>query len=85
MLDPSHKPQAADHERLALGLHNVVVARDRLDAGRRAGVRRWEEQTLRADLLAALESYAAAITETGAPLSYRMRAEIDLYRQLGSA
>jgi hypothetical protein len=82
---PLHKPQSGDREQLALGLHNVTVARDRLGEARRAGVRRWEEQTLRADLLAALESYAAAITATGAPLSYRMRAEIDLYRQLGGA
>jgi hypothetical protein len=79
------KARSVDQEQLALGRHGVSVARERLEAGRRAGVRRFEEQALRCELLAALESYAATITATGAPLSYRMRAEIDLYRQLGGS
>lgn len=82
MPEPLSSPRAADRERLALGRHQVSVARDRLEAGRRAGARRYVEQALRADLLAALESYAAIIAAAGAPLSYRMRAEIELYRQL---
>lgn len=85
MSDQARRTRAADQEQLALGRHDVSLARERLEAGRRAGVRRFEEQALRADLLAALESYAAVITATGAPLSYRMRAEIDLYRQLGDS
>ena len=34
-------------------------------------------------LLLALEDYATALATRGAPLPYRLRAEIDLYRGLG--
>ena len=37
---------------------------------------------MQADLLVALEAYAAAVASLGAPLPYRMRTEIDLYRNL---
>ena len=43
---------------------------------------RWDEQRLRDELLATLEAYAAAVALVGAPLPYRIRDELWLYRTL---
>lgn len=85
MLEPLSTSQSVDRRPLAAGLRRVVVARKRLTEAKHAGVRRWEEQPLRDELLAALEGYAAAINASGAPVSHRLRAEINLYQRLGDA
>lgn len=73
----------AAHDRAARSLSEVDRARRRVHAGRRDRVGRWEEQRLRAELLAALEHYESAMAAAGAYLPYRLRAELDLYRVLG--
>ena len=83
MPQPRHRPGSSRQEGLTACLRDVNVARARLDAARHTGARRWEEHPLRAELLAALELYAAAITELGAPVPYRLTSEIELYRRLG--
>ncbi|MGB0099286.1 MAG: hypothetical protein WBP61_03310, partial [Nocardioides sp.] len=45
---------------------------------------RWDERRLREELLAALEAYAAAVADVGAPLPYRIRDELSLYRRLNA-
>ncbi len=72
----------AEHDHLETHLRDIAVARERLDEARRVGARSTEVSPLRADLLAALEAYAAAITRLGAPVPHRIHAEIELYRGL---
>jgi hypothetical protein len=66
------------------GLLNAVeFARDRL-ADRRADARPTVEQNAaRAELLDALERYAAALDAAHRPLPYRLRDELRLRRALG--
>ena len=77
--------RASDRECLGACLQEVSLARARLGAAHRDGVRSSVECSLRADLLSALEGFAAQIAVLGAPVPYRLRAEIELYRRLGSA
>ncbi|GAB6984614.1 hypothetical protein [Nocardioides pyridinolyticus] len=72
----------AEQEQLSAHLRDISVARERLDEARRVGARSTEVNPLRADLLAALEGYAAAITRLGAPVPHRIHSEIELYRRL---
>lgn len=59
----------------------VVSARSLLtDARHRGG--RVDVEPFRADLVAALEEYAATIERSGAPMPQRVRAELQLYRSL---
>ena len=76
---PSDSP---DHWQLTALLTQIVLARGRLDTAR-GGIRPADQQALRRALLVALEDYATALATRGAPLPYRLRAEIDLYRGLG--
>ena len=71
-----------ERERLAACLLDVAHARAHLRAaqGKPGG---WGVYDLRVDLIAALEAYADAITELGAPLPRQLRAEIDLHRRIG--
>ena len=72
----------AEQEQLSAHLRGITVARERLDEARRVGARSTEVNPLRAELLAALEGYAAAITRLGAPVPPRIHSEIELYRRL---
>lgn len=63
-------------------LRNVKIARGELRAARHKAARGWDKDALRAELLVALEGYAAAITRIGAPVPRTLRNEIDLYRRL---
>ena len=60
----------------------IVSARSQLDDARRRGAR-LEIEPSRENLVAALERYAAAIEQSGAPLPQRLHAELSLYRNLG--
>jgi|tagenome__1003787_1003787.scaffolds.fasta_scaffold20174519_2 hypothetical protein len=81
MSEPSRQPGPPARACLASCLREVNVARARLRATRN-DLRSWEKPALRADLLAALEGYAEAITDLGAPVPRRLLAEIELYRRL---
>ena len=83
MSDPPRQSPPADRQLVASRMGELKRARDRLHAGRQSRVSRWEEQELRTAVILALERYAEAITASGAPLSYRLRDELELYRQLG--
>ena len=72
----------AQQEQLSAYLRDISVARERLEEARRVGAPSTEVTPLRADLLTALEGYAAAITELGAPVPHRILSEIELYRRL---
>jgi hypothetical protein len=81
MLHAGRAPDDDLHGRLTDLLSCVLVARERL--GRAREDRRVpEQQVLRQELLVALEQYAEAINDSGAPLPRRIRTEIDLYRGL---
>ena len=82
MPELQHRSGRSDGERLAACVQNVDTARARLRAARRPGVQSSTWHPLRADLLIALERYAAAISGAGAPVPRRLRTEIDLYRRL---
>ena len=71
-----------DHWQLTALLTEIGLARDRLDVAR-GSIRPTDQLALRRALLSALEAYATALATRGAPLPYRLRAEIDLYRGLG--
>ncbi len=72
----------AERELLAVCLEDVTRARAQLRAAQ--GVpHRCDVYDLRADLIAALEAYASAITQLGAPLPRKLRVEIDLQRRIG--
>ncbi|CAM3738564.1 hypothetical protein [Nocardioides zeicaulis] len=75
-------PRGADgHDHLASLLGDLQEARRRLDRGR-DNARAADQLTLRQGLLRALEAYAGALAEAGAPLPYRLRREIDLLKGL---
>jgi hypothetical protein len=82
MLEAAPRPEPSERAQLAHLLTEIGRARDSLDVAR-GGSRPADQMQLRQALLAALETYASAIASCGAPLPYRMRAEIDLYRGLG--
>ena len=76
------RPSEHSHDRMKDLLSRVLDARSRLERARgQRGAP--EQQHLRQELLRALEQYAEAISDAGAPLPYRLRTEIDLYRGLG--
>jgi hypothetical protein len=81
MIDEGRHAEHADHGRLTDLLSRVHAARERLERAREEKGRP-EQQLLRQELLTALEAYAAAIGDSGAPLPYRLRTEIDLYKGL---
>jgi hypothetical protein len=60
----------------------VTDARARLVAERDAAPRNWDSRSAHEDLLAALERLDAASARVGVPLSYRLHAELELYRRL---
>jgi len=71
-----------ERERLAASLLDVASARARLRTAQTVpggfGV-----YNSRVELVAALEACADAITELGAPLPHKLRAEINLQRRIG--
>ena len=71
-----------ERERVVFCLRELRVARAHVQTARYDATLRWKKDILRAELLKALESYAAAITQLGAPVPHRLRTEIDLYRGL---
>lgn len=82
MLEAGPRSDPSDREGLAVLLGEVSLARDRLGTARQ-GARAADQLQLRRDLLQALEAYASALSQRGAPLPYRLRDEIELYRGLG--
>ena len=83
MLEAGPEFGSGRHQRLSSLLEDVLAARRVLEAARH-DKRLAEQQVLRRELLEALEAYAAALAEAGAPLPPRLRSEIDLYRGLGA-
>ena len=83
MLEAGPEFEPGRHQRLSSLLEDVLSARRVLEAARH-DKRLAEQQVLRRELLEALEAYAAALAEAGAPLPPRLRSEIDLYRGLGA-
>ena len=70
-------------QRLDNLLRCVHEARSRLDVQRAAPMKRHTSTVdARRELLAALESYAAALASAGRPVPYRIRDELHLYRGL---
>ena len=63
-------------------MRDVDFARERLRSARDSANSGWSKHGLHADLLAALEDHAAAITRIGAPVPRRLRNELELYRRL---
>ncbi|MCP3424233.1 hypothetical protein [Nocardioides pinisoli] len=82
MLEAGPEFEPGRHQRLSSLLEDVLVARRVLDSARH-DKRLAEQQVLRRELLEALEAYAEALAQVGAPLPPRLRSEIDLYRGLG--
>jgi hypothetical protein len=60
---------------------DVLLARSELLHARQRGAQ-LDVEPFRANLVAALEVYVAAIERSGAPLPQRVRAELELYRSL---
>ena len=63
-------------------MRDVDFARARLRSARDSASSGWSKLGLHADLLAALEGHAAAITRIGAPIPRKLRSELELYRRL---
>lgn len=82
MSEPRRHPDPGERQRVAVCLRNVNIAREELRVARHKAARGWDRDALRADLLVALEGYAAAITTIGAPIPRTLQNEIDLYRRL---
>lgn len=82
MLERQLHAGPTEREQVVVCLRDLRVARADLQTARNDRNLRWEKHALRARLLSALESYAAAIIALGVPVPYRLRAEIDLYRGL---
>ena len=82
MPEPRRQAGPDERARLVACLRGVNIARARLEAARHQVTRGREKDALRAELLAALEGYAAAITRAGAPVPRRLLAEIEVYRRL---
>lgn len=83
MLETGPEFDPGRHQRLTLLLEDVLSARRLLERARHEK-RLAEQQVLRRELLEALEAYASALAQAGAPLPPRLRSEIDLYRGLGA-
>ncbi|WP_243057402.1 hypothetical protein [Nocardioides sp. SR21] len=82
MLERRQCPGPGEHEQVALRLRELRSARAHVATARHDATLRWKSDVLRAELLSALEGYAAAIVQIGAPVPSRLRLEIDLYRGL---
>jgi hypothetical protein len=82
MSDPRDRRGQSERDLLAACVRNIENARTRLRLARGVGCTGFIERPLRADLLAALEKYQAIITQAGAPVPQKLRAEIDLCRSL---
>ena len=82
MLEAAPPSDLPDRAHLGVLLGDIALARDRLGAARHGG-RPGDQAQLRRSLLLALETYASALAARGAPLPYRLRDEIELYRGLG--
>lgn len=82
MLEAEPRPEPSDHWTLVALHAEIGQARRRLEVARRSA-RPADQLPLRQALFEALEAYASALTSGGAPLPYKLRAEIDLYRGLG--
>lgn len=83
MTTPQRPSRGADRQALDRLMVEVNRARTALQECHRDGAR-WDERRLREELLAALEAYAAAVADVGAPLPYRIRDELSLYRTLSA-
>ena len=77
-----HRPGPGERQRIAVCLQSLNIARGHLRTSRHQATRGWDKHALRADLLAALEGYAEAITQIGAPVPRTLQNEIDIYRRL---
>ena len=73
-----------ERERAVACFREVGVARAHLRTARDTATGGWNKHALHADLLTALEGYAAAIIRLGAPVPPKLRNEIELYRRLGN-
>lgn len=82
MTDPRNHPRSDHHDRVQACRRDVSSAREQLRLARSASPG-WDLRGLRAELLRALEAYAAAISHMGAPVPPALHSEIELYRQLG--
>lgn len=60
----------------------VNDARARMVAARDAAPRFWDSHTAHEEFLAALERLDAVSLRVGVPLSYRLHAELEMYRRL---
>jgi hypothetical protein len=82
MPELGHHLGPGQRQRVAACLRNVNLAREDLRTARHEEPNGWAARALRAELLAALEGYAAAIAEIGAPVPRTLQDEIALYRRL---
>jgi hypothetical protein len=83
MVSPAASGDSRRPQRLDSLLRRVHEARSRLDLQRAAPMKRHTSTVdARRELLAALESYAAALESAGRPVPYRIRDELHLYRGL---
>ena len=73
-----------ERERAVVCFREVGIARAHLRTARDTATGGWNKHALHAELLAALEGYATAITRLGAPVPPRLRNEIEMYRRLGN-
>jgi hypothetical protein len=71
-----------EREHVDACMRDVDFARARLRSARDSASSGWSKHALHADLLAALEGHAAAITRIGAPVPRKLRTELELYRRL---
>lgn len=81
MSEPEPHP-ASRETSVAACAHGLAAARTRMRVARQQATQGTNTHRLRADLLDALEAYATAIMDAGAPVPYRIRDEINLYRRL---
>jgi hypothetical protein len=82
MPEQGRPPGSGERESIAVCLQILNLARGQLRTARQEATPRWNGDALRAELLTALERYAGAITQTGAPVPRNLRNEIELYRRL---
>lgn len=71
-----------ERERAVACLRDVDIARAHLRTARDTATGGWNKHALHHELLTALERYAAAVIQLGAPVPRRLRNEIELYRRL---
>ncbi|GAA4365684.1 hypothetical protein [Nocardioides caricicola] len=82
MLEQRLHSGPVEREQVVFCLRELRAARAHVQKARYDTSLRWKRDSLRAELLTALEGYAAAINQLGAPVPHRLRMEIDLYRGL---